>query len=172
MMQFEPATDQENVAHIYFRPEFDQDGEHTLQIRASDLSNNASGDLDYKIRFEVVQRSTITDVLNYPNPFSTKTQFVFTVTGSEAPTYMQIQIMTITGRVVREITNYELGPIRVGRNVTDFYWDGTDQYGDRLAQGVYLYKVTAKLHGEEIEYRESGASPFFKKGIGKMYLLK
>lgn len=171
ILQFIPATGNDNVAYIHYAPHFEQDGMHTLQVRAKDLSDNTSGDLDYQVRFEVVQQATITDVLNYPNPFTTKTQFVFTVTGSEAPTYMQIQIMTITGRVVREITNQELGPLRVGRNITDFYWDGTDQYGDRLAQGVYLYKVTAKLHGEDIQYRESGASPYFKKGIGKMYLL-
>lgn len=171
ILQFEPADGPDNIAHIYYRPKFEQDGMHTLQVRASDISSNASGDLDHQVRFEVIQRATITDVLNYPNPFTTKTQFVFTVTGAEAPTYVQIQIMTITGRVVREISNHELGPLRVGRNVTDFYWDGTDQFGDRLAQGVYLYKVTAKLHGEDIENRETGASSYFKKGIGKMYLL-
>ena len=44
-------------------------------------------------------------MINYPNPFSTSTRFVFTLTGSEVPDNMMIQIMTITGKVIREITN-------------------------------------------------------------------
>ena len=51
---------------------------------------------------------------------------------------------------------HELGPLRVGRNMTDFAWDGTDEFGDRLARGVYLYRVIAQLNGQDIEYRETG----------------
>jgi flagellar hook assembly protein FlgD len=73
---------------------------------------------------------------------------------------------------VREIGIAELGPLRVGRNITEFAWDGTDQFGDRLARGVYLYRVIAQLNGEDIELRETGASSYFTKGFGKMYLLR
>ena len=45
----------------------------------------------------------ISNLLNYPNPFTTSTAFVFTITGSEVPQNMRIQILTITGKVVREI---------------------------------------------------------------------
>jgi flagellar hook assembly protein FlgD len=166
-----PATGPENISQIRFNPKLDRDGTYKLIVQARDLSNNASGDHDYEIEFEVVMESTITDVLNYPNPFTTSTRFVFTVTGTEAPDYMKIQIMTISGRVVREITNDELGELRVGKNMTEYAWDGRDQFGDRLARGVYLYRVIARLNGEDIKYRESSASPYFKKGIGKMYLL-
>ena len=85
---------------------------------------------------------------------------------------MKIQILTVTGRVIREVGMHELGPIRVGRNMTEFAWDGTDEFGDKLARGVYLYRVIAKLHGEDIEYRETSASSYFSKGFGKMYLLR
>ena len=150
----------------------DQDGTYTLIVQARDISANISGDHDYKVSFEVINRPTITEVLNYPNPFTTSTRFVFTVTGKEPPSYMKIQIMTVTGRVVREVPMHELGPIRVGRNITEFAWDGTDEFGDRLARGVYLYRVYAKLHGEDIEIRSTGASGYFKEGYGKMYLLQ
>ena len=171
IMEWIPADGPDNISQILYRPELSVDGTYKLIVQATDISDNSSGDRDYEIEFEVIQRPTITDVLNYPNPFTTSTRFVFTVTGTEAPDYMKIQILTISGRVVREITNDELGPLRVGKNMTEFAWDGRDSFGDRLARGVYLYRVIAKLHGEEIEYRESGASPYFKKGIGKMYLL-
>ncbi|TVR39002.1 MAG: hypothetical protein EA392_08030 [Cryomorphaceae bacterium] len=171
-MQWIPASGGTNRFQILYRPRFDLDGTHTLLVRATDKSGNPSGEKDYRISFEVINQSTITDVLNYPNPFSTKTHFVFTLTGSEVPDYIKIQIMTISGKIVREITHMELGPIRVGRNITDFYWDGTDMYGDRLANGVYLYRVIAKIHGQSITKRETGASQYFRQEFGKMYLIR
>jgi hypothetical protein len=171
-MQFIPASGPENISRILYRPIFNADGKYMITVQASDQSNNVSGDQDYRVNFEVINRPTITEVLNYPNPFTTNTRFVFTVTGVEPPTYMKIQILTVTGRVVREVKMHEIGPIRVGRNMTEFAWDGTDEFGDRLARGVYLYRVIAQLHGQEIEYRETGASQFFNKGFGKMYLLR
>ena len=80
--------------------------------------------------------------------------------------------MTVTGKVVREIFKEELGDIRIGRNITDFAWDGTDEYGDRLANGVYLYRVIVKDNGEDVDVRATAASTFFKKGFGKMYLMR
>jgi hypothetical protein len=171
-LQFIPANGPQNEARIHYRPTFTADGKYTLTVQAADLSNNASGDADYKVAFEVINRTTITEVLNYPNPFTTSTRFVFTLTGSEVPTYMKVQIMTITGKVVREVKMHELGPLRVGRNLTDFAWDGTDEFGDRLARGVYLYRVIAQLNGEDIEYRATNAASYFTKGFGKMYLLR
>ncbi len=171
-MMWIPASGNTNKFQIIYRPEFDKDGTYTMLVRGKDKSGNASGDNDYRINFEVVTQSTITDVLNYPNPFSTKTHFVFTLTGSQVPDYMKIQIMTITGKIVREITHMELGPIRVGRNITDFYWDGRDMYGDRLANGIYLYRVIAKINGENINKRETAAGKYFRQEFGKMYLMR
>ncbi len=73
----------------------------------------------------------ISNMLNYPNPFTTSTAFVFTITGSDVPQNIKIQILTITGKVVREITKDELGPLHVGRNITEFKWNGTDMYNQR-----------------------------------------
>lgn len=172
VLQFIPASGPDNVARILYRPRFDADGDYMLTVQASDLSNNTSGDNDYRIGFEVLNRSTITEVLNYPNPFTTSTRFVFTLTGSVVPTHLRVQILTVTGKVVREIGMAELGPIYVGRNITEFAWDGTDQFGDRLARGVYLYRVIAQINGEDIETRETSASQYFNKGFGKMYLMR
>lgn len=172
IMRFTPANGPENIARIDYRPHFTLDGKYNITVFANDLAGNRSGENDYQVNFEVVNRPTITEVLNYPNPFTTSTRFVFTVTGQQPPTQMRIQIMTVTGRVVREVSMAEMGPIYVGRNITEFAWDGTDQFGDRLARGVYLYRVLARLNGEEIEVRETQASQYFTKGYGKMYLLR
>jgi flagellar hook assembly protein FlgD len=117
----------------------------------------------------------ISNVLNYPNPFTTSTQFVFTLTGRELPEYMKIQIFTISGKVVKEIGLDELGPIHIGINRTQYAWDGTDQYGDRLANGVYLYRVIAKMRREdeaEMKLFTNRISSMFRNGFGKMYLMR
>lgn len=111
-------------------------------------------------------------MMNYPNPFSTSTRFVFTLTGSKVPDEIKIQIMTVTGRIVREITEDELGPMRIGRNISQYAWDGRDEFGDQLANGVYLYRVQAQIEGEDIEHRSSGADKHFKRSWGKMYLMR
>jgi len=172
VMQFIPAENEQNRAKIFFRPELTQNGEYTLLVQASDKSGNSSGNTDYRIDFEVVRESTITEVLNYPNPFTTSTQFIFTLTGDKIPDEFKIQIMTISGRVVREITQAEFGPIRIGRNRSLYRWDGRDEYGDRLANGVYLYRVIARSGGEDIELRDGGASQYFERGFGKMVLFR
>lgn len=171
VLQFIPADGPDNEARILYRPHFATDGKYLLTVQAEDITSNASGDNDHKVSFEVINRSTITEVLNYPNPFTTSTRFVFTLTGATVPTYMKIQILTVTGKVVREVKMHELGPLRVGRNITEYAWDGNDEFGDPLARGVYLYRVISQINGEDIEYRATDAASFFTKGFGKMYKL-
>lgn len=172
VMQWIPADVQNKRFKIIWPSEFIQDGTYTLFVQGEDRTGNLSGDFDYTVSFEVVHESSITNMMNYPNPFSTSTQFVFTLTGSEVPDDIIIQIMTVTGRVVREITEDELGELRIGRNITDYAWDGTDEFGDPLANGVYLYRVKARIDGEDIKHLESGADAYFKKDFGKMYILR
>jgi len=171
-LQWTPAELPDNSCEIFYSPEFIEDGIYELRVQAKDKSENESGSYYYAISFEIVTRSTITDIFNYPNPFSTSTRFVFELTGSEIPTDLRIQILTVTGKLVRVITLDELGNIHIGRNITDYAWDGTDMYGDRLANGVYFYKVIATLNGEEIEKRQTGTEQYFHKGFGKMYLIR
>ncbi|MBN8702495.1 MAG: hypothetical protein J0M08_05495 [Bacteroidetes bacterium] len=171
-MSFTPASLPSNSCKITYNPILTEDGIYELLVQAKDRSKNQSGKNDYKIQFEVIQKSSITEVMNYPNPFSTSTRFVFTLTGSEVPTDFRIQIMTITGKVVREISQAELGPIRIGKNITQYAWNGKDDFGDQLANGVYLYKVITRLSNESIEKRATDADQYFTKGFGKMYLMR
>jgi hypothetical protein len=172
-LHFKSATLPDNKAQIVYSPMLTEDGVYTLQVEATDASNNLSGKYDYRITFEVINKSTITEVLNYPNPFTTLTHFVFVLTGNEVPDRMRIRIMTVSGKVVREIMKEELGNIHIGRNITEYAWDGRDEYGDRLANGVYLYQVVTDFSsGKDIEHRTSDADKYFKKGWGKMYLMR
>lgn len=176
-LRFFPANstnlNQKNEATIEFDPTFTLDGEYQLIVQGRDASGNQSGSLDYIINFEIITKAMISNVLNYPNPFTTSTRFVYTLTGTEPPAYFKIQILTVSGRMVREITQDEIGEMKIGTHQTDFAWDGTDQFGDRLAKGIYLYRIIAhKANGEDYEMFESGADKFFSKGFGKMVLLR
>ncbi|MFM9951850.1 MAG: C25 family cysteine peptidase [Saprospiraceae bacterium] len=163
----------QNRASVEFTPHFLQSGTYELTVQGRDVTGNASGNLDYRVSFEVETAAKISNVFNYPNPFSTSTQFVYTLTGEEPPAQLTIRIMTVSGRVVREISQAELGPLRIGTHRTDFVWDGTDTYGDRLANGVYLYQVFAKdAQGKDYEKYENGTDGYFKKGIGKLVILR
>lgn len=169
---FFPASGTQNKARIEYRPVFEEDGVYHLIVQARDASGNQSGQYDYKVAFEIINKTMISNMLNYPNPFSTSTRFVYTLTGSESPDQFKIQIMTVSGKIVREITQDEIGPLKVGTHITDYAWDGRDEFGDQLANGVYLYRVVVKKDGKEVEGYETGADAFFKEGVGKMVLIR
>ena len=170
---FQPAGADRNRATVEWMPEFAESGTYTLIVQGRDASGNQSGRLDYKVSFEVITESSISHIFNYPNPFSTSTQFVYTLTGSDPPAWFSIQIMTVSGRIVRTITQNEIGPLKIGTHRTDFAWDGTDEFGDRLANGVYLYRVVAKgADGKDFGHFENGTDGFFRNGFGKMVILR
>lgn len=177
-MRFIPANTSagENAASIELKPYLPLDGEYELIVTGKDASGNVAGSgMSYHSSFNVINKPMISELLNYPNPFTTSTAFVFTLTGSDIPQNMRIQILTITGKVVREITKDELGPIHIGRNITEFKWDGTDMYGQKLANGVYIYRVLTNLNGKSLDkYKAEGdnTSKYFNKGYGKMYLMR
>ena len=181
-LRFTPAgvaPNPDNTATIDFLPYFTEDGEYELLVTGKDKSENTAGNIEYRVVFKVINKPMISNMLNYPNPFTTQTAFVFTITGSEVPQNIRIQILTITGKVVREITKDELGPLHIGRNITDFKWDGSDQYGQKLANGIYLYRVITNHKGKALEkYRNDDpdnkdeTDKFFNNGYGKMYLMR
>lgn len=179
-LRFTPAASgSDNTATIDFYPnfteQFSDDDEYELIVKGRDRSGNKAGNLEYRVTFRVINKPMISNLLNYPNPFTTSTAFVFTITGSEIPQNIKIQILTVTGKIVREITKDELGPLRIGRNITEYKWDGTDQYGQRLANGVYLYRVVTTLNGKRMDkFTDEGdnTDKFFTRGYGKMYLMR
>ena len=168
---FYPAQLPHNICKVEYKPVLN-DGTYMLRIQAKDMSNNISGYYDYTITFRVVNKQAISNVLNYPNPFSTSTRFVFTLTGYEVPDDIRVEIYTISGRLVRTIRKDELGHIHIGRNITQYVWDGTDDYGDKLANGVYFYRVVARHKGKAVEHIETEVDKYFKEGFGKMYILR
>ncbi|WP_207492763.1 C25 family cysteine peptidase [Aridibaculum aurantiacum] len=172
-----------NEAMIEFNPSLIEDSGndfYELIVKGKDRAGNPTSNLDYQVRFQVINKPMISNMFNYPNPFTSSTAFVFTLTGSEVPQNLRIQIMTVTGKIVKEITKHELGPLNIGRNITEYKWDGTDQYGQQLANGIYLYRVITNHNGTSLEKYNSidgsgnrvNTDKFFNNGYGKMYLMR
>lgn len=172
-IQFIPANNQNNKAVILYKPTGLTDGKYALKVSATDALGIASGNSDYEIEFTIINKSSITNFFPYPNPATTNIRFVFTLTGSALPDDLLIRIMTITGKVVKEINKHEFGNIKFGNNISEYAWDGNDMYGDRLANGVYLYQVFTRINQQEIENRKvQNTDKFFLEGVGKIYLMR
>jgi hypothetical protein len=126
---------------IHWTPEL-PDGEHKLEILAKDASGNFFDTTSSRTTFNVFNETDITDVFNYPNPFTNETNFTFSLRGTELPEELKIKVYTIAGRLIRDI-NLPVTDLNIGFN--KIYWNGRDQDGDEIANGVYLYKVIAKF---------------------------
>ncbi len=115
-------------------------GNHSVTVRAFDVFNN-EGQANATFDVQTDTALTLMNVYNYPNPFRNSTAFTFQRTdagGSGEPVNVTIKVFTLSGRLIRTIRAY---------GITDTFvkieWNGLDSEGDRLANGVYLYTVTA-----------------------------
>ena len=122
-----------------------EDGRHTLEILAKDASGNFMDSTSYRVLFYVYSQNDIQNVYNYPNPFSNSTYFTFILQGQDKPSDLEIKIFTIVGRLIRDI---KLTPDQLITNFNKIYWDGKDEDGDPIGNGVYIYKVIATFPDE------------------------
>ena len=171
-LTFVPALNASNKSRMEYRPQDLADGNYILKVQSWDYSGNRAGVNDYEISFNVVREQTVTRFYPYPNPFTSKMRFVFTLTGTRVPEEIRVKIMNVEGRVVKEVGKEELGNLRIGNNITDWSWDGTDQFGDKLGNGTYFYKVTVKEGGEELKIRATKGDASFKEQVGVIYLMR
>ena len=119
-------------------------GEHSLSIKTWDNANNSSL-VKAKVQVNAQEELKLTDVMNYPNPFSKITNFSYCL--SLDAERVEIKIFTLAGRLIREIP---FASAQTGINYSTT-WDGKDQAGDGVANGVYIYKITAEgtLNGKK-----------------------
>jgi len=125
-----------------------EDGRHTLRLKAWDVNNNPE---EAYTEFVVAndEELALDHVLNYPNPFTTNTDFYFEHNKPGQSLLVRIEIFTVSGKLVKildgsfESNGYRVGPIN---------WNGKDEFGDKLGKGVYVYRVSVKtILGEQTE---------------------
>jgi hypothetical protein len=112
-------------------------GTHTLHLKAWDTHNNSG---ESETEFLVTQSANLAlyHVLNYPNPFTTNTDFFFEHNLPDEELQVRVQIFTISGRSVKTIDGFYTSQ---GFRIGPINWDGRDEYGDPLAKGAYVYRV-------------------------------
>ncbi len=120
-------------------------GEHSLNISGTNIFSAEDNSPGYFRTFRVSNKLKLLNVFNYPNPFEEKTYFTFSLT--KIPEKLSIKIYTIAGRLIKII---ELYPSELKMNFNSIDWDGRDQDGDEIANGVYFYKIILKKGNETV----------------------
>ncbi len=123
-------------------------GAHKLKVRAWDILNNVS---EQEIDFLVVtdEGLTLDHVLNYPNPFTTHTDFYFEHNRPGVNLDILVTIYTISGKVVRTL---ESSQCTSGFRSEPISWDGRDDFGDKIGRGTYLYRLKVRTpDGQQAE---------------------
>lgn len=113
------------------------EGTHNLRVKVWDVYNNSS---ESYTEFVVAESANLAldHVLNYPNPFTTRTQFHFEHNQACSDLSVQVQVFTVSGKLVKTINEsvhndgYKADPID---------WDGLDDYGQKIGRGVYVYNL-------------------------------
>lgn len=116
-------------------------GLHTILFKAWDVYNNL---VTAEIQFNAIcsdEGLKLENVLNYPNPFVSYTEFWFNHNMPFEPLDVQVQILTISGKLVKTINQQIITDGFLSREIT---WDGRDDFGDKIGKGVYVYKLTVK----------------------------
>lgn len=116
------------------------DGRHTLKVKAWDIHNNSAEEYT---EFIVAPdaKLALSHVYNYPNPFTTHTEFMFEHNRCCDDLSVSVQIYTVSGKLVKSIVQQIHS---VGYRVNDIQWDGLDDYGDAIGKGVYVYKLAVR----------------------------
>jgi hypothetical protein len=115
-------------------------GKHNLEIKIWDVNNNSSAVI-FDFIVQEKEEPKLDHVYNYPNPFTTKTSFMFEHNQACNSLETQIQIFTVSGRLVKTINT--IVPT-TGFRAEGIEWDGKDDYQDQLAKGVYVYRLKIK----------------------------
>jgi len=140
ILRLVPQENEQVRACLEFTPTL-KDGNHILEFFITDLSNNRTY---HRSDFQVISELKLLNVLNYPNPFATKTSIVFDLTQSAE---VRLRIFTVAGRLIRSLPAQFLSP---GLNMIE--WDGCDEDGDSIANGVYLFSLTATCSDQLVEF--------------------
>jgi len=115
-------------------------GQHTLKVRAWDIFNNPSeASIDFIVKTD--NKLILDHVLNYPNPFTNRTSFFFEHNQPAETFDILIHIFTISGKLINTLQSTQF---LEGNRSFPIDWDGSDQYGDKIGKGVYLYRLTLR----------------------------
>ena len=111
------------------------DGRYQLEAYGNDLSGNRAA--PYRIAFKIAREPGISVAGVGPNPFggsAPQTRFFCTLTGTTPPETIELTLTNLIGKTVRTAQL----PGHIGLN--EWVWAGTDNTGNVLPAGLYLYR--------------------------------
>ncbi len=115
-------------------------GRHSVRVKAWDVHNNSGEGYTEFLVAESAQLA-LSQVLNYPNPFTTRTEFMFEHNRPGDVMQVLIEIFTVSGKRVKTIVQ---DVVTDGYRIDGIVWDGLDDFGDTIGRGVYVYKVSVR----------------------------
>jgi hypothetical protein len=133
-----------------------QPGDYKIKVQAWDVFNNLS---TKEVTFKVVSQNNgivISDIYNYPNPFSSRTTFTFQHNFSD-PINVRIKIYTVAGRLIKQIEESN-----ILERFVKIDWNGRDEDNNQIANGTYLYKLIV----------ESSDGNFNNTALGKIAIIR
>ncbi len=120
-------------------------GNYQLNLKVWDVFNNSSdGSLDFVVADDA--GLAIKNLLNYPNPFTTRTTFHFDHNRPNEQLEALLQVYTVSGKLVKTLRQNILTQ---GFHADQLVWDGLDDFGDRIGRGVYIYRLKVQTSGGE-----------------------
>lgn len=122
-------------------------GTHQAKIQCWDNLNNYS-EREITFRTSTANKLELMEVVNFPNPFSDRTHFTFQLVSPGGAAEVTISVYTVTGRKIYEIRDFASQGFN---KLPQQGWDGRDWDGDLIANGVYLYKITADDGSHKVE---------------------
>ncbi len=112
--------------------------EYQLRLIASDLDGNTG---ESEIAFQIHGKLQLVEPLNYPNPFVSETTVTCELT--KPAESLIVKIYTLTGRLIRELQS------EATAGFIQLKWDGKDEDGNEVANGVYYGKMIVKSLDDE-----------------------
>ncbi|MCG9129935.1 T9SS type A sorting domain-containing protein [Candidatus Poribacteria bacterium] len=127
-------------------------GEYRIRLQALDANGNTA---ETELNGKVAGGLEIKNIANFPNPFrpGKGTDFAYYLT--ENADTVSLKIYTLTGRLIRNVDTLD-----ADTSYNEYHFDGLDEDGDPLANGVYIYKFTATKNDERVQK------------VGKILILK
>ena len=154
---FECTIDGYRQGKLVYKLPVINDGVHSMKIKAWDAANNSS---DAVLEFRVYKKETfiLQRVSNYPNPFSTGTNFCFELENGQIGEDIEanVQLYNLSGQLVRSLKK----AIKfTAKRSCEIEWDGRNENGSKMGTGIYVYVLSIKPPSGSISRK-----------VGKLYL--
>lgn len=145
-LYYTPSSDGTPSGMIHYPMSELSNGNHTLSFRVWDTSGNST---THNIEFFVKEgaKPQVLDIYTDVNPAVTHANFYVAHDRPDALASVTLTVYDMMGRVVWTATDTDRSNLSATAPIT---WHLEDLGGNRVPRGIYLYRATVKIDGEEL----------------------